>query len=301
MVKKKVSGQTIAIIILAMLLLVSIVFGGVYAYYSARSSKVYGNIVMANLKINLTSKLEDGDQTGETGSSEIMISNNTDVVPGQPLTNTPLTIENLSSVPIYLVVVYQIEANAAIWDDEKNNFVYDEKGNEVKEPVKDEFKNAVMGITFTYEEESDGQIQTIKEQVEYVNPLFPDRNSTKNPTRTEWIDFVYKAHDDDDNAKDVTLSTGETCKAYRCLVSKVSFARTTNEPIVVIPRNGLSLSGAMGNEFQRSTITFTLQAYAIAAATDFGFVENETREGRCNKIIDLIYESQEFTFLKSYN
>ncbi len=297
MVKKRVSGQTIAIIILAMLLLVSIVFGGVYAYYSARSSKVYGNIVMANLKINLTSKLEDGD-TGETGSSEIMISNNTDVVPGQPLTNTPLTIENLSSVPIYIVVVYKIDAFEL---DENRQIKKDELGNDVR--VNDEFINAVMGITFTFEENG----SKIKEQVEYVNPLYPDANSKKNPTRTEWIDFVYKAKDTDENATKVVVKKAtettpeESFRAYRCLVSKVEFAKTTNEDIVVIPENGLSLSGAMGNEFQRSTIKFTLQAYAIAAATDFGFAENETREGRCNKIIDLIYESQKFSFLSSSN
>ena len=67
MVKNKMSGQTIAIIILAVLLILAIGFGGVYAYYSARSNSVTGKIVMANLKISLESPGSD--------RSEIVISN----------------------------------------------------------------------------------------------------------------------------------------------------------------------------------------------------------------------------------
>jgi len=102
MVKKKMSGQTIAIIILAVLLVLAIGFGGVYAFYSNRSNKVSGKIIMANLKIDLDS--------GNSDKSEIVISNGENVVPNQALDNTPLTVENLSTVAIYVMVVYEVTA-----------------------------------------------------------------------------------------------------------------------------------------------------------------------------------------------
>ncbi len=97
MTKKRVSGQTTAIIVLAILLISTVVFGGVFAYYSASANKISGKITMANLKI-------EADQ-----SSEILITSGV-VVPGQSLGNTtPLTITNKSNAPIYLAVVYSVK------------------------------------------------------------------------------------------------------------------------------------------------------------------------------------------------
>ena len=127
MVKNKMSGQTIAIIILAILLILAIGFGGVYAFYSARSNSVTGKVVMANLKIALESGTEESEK------SEIVISNGVNIVPGQPLENSPLIIKNLSSVDIYLVVVYEI--NAITQD---------------KIEIEDEFKNPVLGLGVEY-------------------------------------------------------------------------------------------------------------------------------------------------------
>ncbi len=156
MVKKKFSGQTLAIIILAILLILAIAFGGVYAFYSERSQQVTGEIKLANLEIELDAA------TGMSGGSEIIIYNKEDIVPGQKLTNTPLVVRNLSKVRIYLVVVYEINA---------------EKRDASKEKVLDEFINPVLGLG-----------------TEYINPLHPEvkRDNFYNDA---WIDYVFVAED----------------------------------------------------------------------------------------------------------
>ena len=153
MVKKKFSGQTIAIIILAVLLLLTIVFGGVFAYYSARSNKVSGKIVMANLKISLVT-----NETGSSDKSEIVISNGINVVPGQPLENSPLIVKNLSSVSIYLVVVYEVNAT------------------QDKVTIVDEYEKPVLGLG-----------------VEYINSVNTTESSDKGVSNTDWIDYVFNA------------------------------------------------------------------------------------------------------------
>lgn len=104
MVNKKVSGQTVAIILLAILLMLTVAFGGVYAYYSSSTGKVTGGIEMANLNITMGSGV-----TGESGSSIILISKGL-YVPGQILDNTPLQITNKSTTKIYLSVLYSVSA-----------------------------------------------------------------------------------------------------------------------------------------------------------------------------------------------
>ena len=114
MTKKKVSGQTIAIIVLAIILLLTVAFGGVYAYYSTSTNKVSGKIVMATLSIDY--KYDDPDTPevegvkGDSGESQILITNVTEVVPNEILENTPLIVTNGSTAPIYLVVFYSVIA-----------------------------------------------------------------------------------------------------------------------------------------------------------------------------------------------
>lgn len=149
--KKKLSGQTIAIIILAVSLLLTIGFGGVFAFYSARSNKVSGKIVMANLKITM--------ESGTSDKSEIVISNGVNVVPGQPLENSPLVIRNLSTVNIYLVVVYEINA---------------EKKDSTK--INDLYKDPVLGLG-----------------CEYINSVNPDSSYNTGVSNNAWIDYVFDA------------------------------------------------------------------------------------------------------------
>lgn len=243
MVKKKFSGQTIAIIILAVLLLLTIGFGGVFAYYSARSNKVSGKIVMANLKITM--------ESGTSDKSEIVISNGVNVVPGQPLENSPLIVRNLSSVPIYLVVVYEINAT-----------------KEDKTKIEDDYADPVLGLG-----------------VEYLNPV-KGITDTKGISNTTWLDYVYNGEQEG--------------KLYRCLVSMVSFDPTeeSENGIIVIEEDKLSLSGSMGNEYQNTSIAFTFQAYAIGSDTFSGqFTNSTTKQARCEAIIDAIYEEQGHSFL----
>ena len=245
MVKKKFSGQTIAIIILAVLLLITIAFGGVYAFYTAKSNKISGKIVMANLKISLVTETDKSDK------SEIVISNGVNVVPGQPLENSPLVVRNLSSVSIRLVVVYELKAYA-----------------EDKTEIEDEHIDPVLGLG-----------------VEYVNGLHPEEGRNKNVKNEEWVDYVF--------------NPGNGGRVYRCLVSMVDFAPTQSgdDGITVIAENKLSLSGAMGNDYQNASISFTFQAYAIGSATDFGIEEGESKLGICEKIVGAIYENQDEVFL----
>lgn len=102
MTKKKVTSQTTIIIVLSILLCATLVFGGVYAYYSTATNKILGQITMANLNI----KVEPG---AAEDSSEYFVTA-TNVVPGQSLRNDdPLNIINNSNTNIYLAVVYSLE------------------------------------------------------------------------------------------------------------------------------------------------------------------------------------------------
>lgn len=101
--KKKISGQTVAIIVLAILLLLTACFGGVFAYYSTTTDRVYGRVTMANLRIDF----QVGDGSGESGQSNVFVSDGI-YLPGQHLENSPLTVINESNTPIYLAVVYKV-------------------------------------------------------------------------------------------------------------------------------------------------------------------------------------------------
>lgn len=131
MTKKKLSGQTVTIIILAILLLLTCIFGGVYAYYSTTSSKISGIVQMANLKIQM-----NAGGTGSSGSSELLHTNSY-YIPGQVLPNTALTVTNSSNTNVYLAVVYTVKA---YYNDESNP---DTKGQEITEY---DLSNPLIGI-----------------------------------------------------------------------------------------------------------------------------------------------------------
>lgn len=105
MTKRKLSGQTITIIVLAILLLLTCVLGGVYAYYSTNSAKISGIVYMANLKIEMKAS-----GSGSSGSSELLHTNSF-YIPGQVLPNTALTVTNSSNTNIYIAVVYSVKAS----------------------------------------------------------------------------------------------------------------------------------------------------------------------------------------------
>lgn len=239
--RKKLTGQTISIIILAVLLLLSIGFGVVYAYYSAKSSAISGKIVMANLNISIESGI------GASGKSEIVISNSTNIMPNQQLENTPLLVHNSSSVPIYLVVVYKIQA-------------FDTNNEEINDPL----NYPVLDIG-----------------CEFINPT---TKSSQPGGESIWTDFVFTYEKDD------------TISNYRCFVS--SPIATDTETVTVIEENKLRISRYMGNEYQKSTIYFTFQAYAIGCDSfNADFPDGTTIETKCQKIVSAIYEAHNMKFL----
>lgn len=115
MTKKKLSGQTLTIIILAIMLILTCVFGGVYAYYSTTSAKISGIVQMANLKI----EMKVG--SGSSGSSTLLNTNGY-YIPSQTLPNTALTVTNSSNVPVYLAVVYTVVARDIETGEEIENY-----------------------------------------------------------------------------------------------------------------------------------------------------------------------------------
>ena len=126
MFKKKLSGQTVVIVILTILLLLTLCFGGVFAYYTYSSSKITGEIMMASLSIDL-------ETSNSTDKSVISISNKGQVVPGEKLKNSALYLRNSSSVGVYIAIVYEIKAT--------------KKGGE---EVEDLFEDPVLGLGLDY-------------------------------------------------------------------------------------------------------------------------------------------------------
>ena len=255
MVKKKLSGQTIVIIILAAVLLITVAFGGVYAFYSANSNKISGKIIMANLTIGLLAE-------NNIDSSVIVISNGTNCVPGQELKNSPLKIENYSTAPIYLVLVYEI--NSLKVDDEGNP-VKDEKGEEI--PVVDQKEDPVLDVGYPY--------------------LNPNKNISYVGEDEDWVDYLYTSE-----------KTGEQ---YRCFVSMVKYDKGNEdvETITVIGKDDLKFSRYVGNEYKSTSISFKFQAYAIGSESFGRDISEDPVADKCKTIVDAIYESENDQFLQT--
>ena len=268
MVKKKFSGQTIAIIILAIMLILAIGFGGVYAFYSARSNQVVGKVQLATLTVRLDPNNNTGDST-ESEESQIAISNYVNVVPGQALNNSPLKVLNESEgIDIYIAVAYKINATVEETKD----------GKKVTKVIEDKFEESVLGLGY-----------------EYINSIHPEKSSKKWLEYDTWVDYVFDAPEEDTQ--------------YRVLVSMKAFEPTVfdkegkpiDKQITVIAENQLSLSGAMGNDYQGANISFTFQAFAIAKASfDRVFTAETTKAQKAEEITRGIYESQGCKFL-SFN
>ena len=248
------------IIILAVLLLIAIAFGGVYAYYTARTGRVTGQIKLANLDIALGSGESESDQ------SAIIIYNKDYIVPGQVLDNTPLVIRNLSTVEIILIVVYELKAERDV-KDKDGNVLYVEN-------IEDEFINPVFGLG-----------------CEYLNSKHPDHNiqDPREIYNYDWYDFVFYGEREDKYYR---------CMVSRKGIPKhIQGDKSKDNMITVIGENQLSLHKYMGSEYEDSTLSFKFQAYAIGAETGFGITETDSNLEKCNKIVTDIYKSQGYKFL----
>ena len=225
MVGKKVSGQTVAIIILAVLLLITIAFGGVFAFYSARTNKMKGVVVMANLSIELATN--EYGTTDKSAKSEIVISHGTNFVPGQELKNSSLMVINKSRAPIYVVVVYEISANRL-----------DEKGENVTSEIIEDTKKEPL----------------LEMGAEYVNTL--ENINYEATTNQEWVDYVFRYTVEEET---------KVYRCFVSTLSYEKSSYEEEQEITVIGENKLKLHRYMGNEYKNTSLTFTFQAYAISA------------------------------------
>lgn len=277
MVKKKISGQTIAIIVLAILLICAIVFGGVYAFYSTSTKKaVSGRIVMANLDIEF--KMDDPSTpeyeglVGVGGASQILISCSDKVVPNQELSNTPLTITNTSNTPIYLVVLYRVERIE--YDEEKGPLDVIYRYNDVNE-------NGVYDKGVDNIRENNGVKQ-------FFNVL--DIGTSQN---VQWTNFVFDTTNYPEYKTDET-DANDNDYIVRCLVSTEPVTENIKEAIV-IAKDELKLHKDVGNEFQSSELAFTFQAHAIGSES-FQFGQNTTNNQKCDEILKAIYKTSGWKF-----
>lgn len=272
MVKKKISGQTIAIIALAIILVLTIGFGGVFAYFSTTSNSVTGHITMASLNIDLKADHEQGS----SDKSEIILSS-TNVLPDQKLENSPLVVMNSSDADVYLIVVYRVEAV------KKND-----QGVEIE--VEDNFDGCLIDLDIDYINNKHS-----KNKEHYGGQLKYTEDLTKG---TKWVDYVFTYVND----KDTEDPTDDEEFNYRCLVcleKQNAPAEGQVNKIPVIAKDTLGLHQDMDNNYQTSSLTFTFQAYVIGAGNQLVEEINAMTsvEAKCYKIVSETYKSQDFTFL----
>ena len=275
MVKKKISGQTIAIIILIVLLIGSIVFGGVYAFYSTSTNKVSGTIVMANLdikyKVDTAGDGSEGVIVGESGESQILITNVNNIVPNELLGNSPLRVMNDSNTPIYLAVLYRIQ-KATTEEDKHIDDIYKYQRNSKGEYILDEHGNKQLLL-------DNGQKQ-----------IFGVIDIGTDVEGSIWTDFVFNTKDYPEYATDNVPANDEEY-VVRCFVTAMPVAETEKE-ITVIEKNNLRLHKDVGNEFQQQAISFTFQAHAIGAnSLEDKMSTATTDQERCAIILKAIYET----------
>ena len=100
--KKKMSKSTFAIIIMAVVMVAMLAFGGTYAYFTATATeKSTGNFTTGSIKLEA-----NDDATFVTGLK--------DVVPGDKLTTGPLTLTTTSAgTDSYIAIKVTIEATDA--------------------------------------------------------------------------------------------------------------------------------------------------------------------------------------------
>jgi len=280
MVKKKISGQTIAIIILIILLIGSIIFGGVYAFYSTSTNKVSGTIVMANLHIRYKVD-EDGDGSdgvimGESGQSQILMTNVNNIVPNELLGNSPLRVINESNTPIYLAVLYKVQKATTDDSDTHLDDIYKYKRDSNGQYVLDEHGNKQVELDAHGNKQVFGVIDIGTE----------DPNSI-------WTDFIFDTADYPEYATD-EITANDNGYIVRCFVTTAPISENQTE-ITVIEKNNLRLHRDVGNEFQQQAISFTFQAHAIGAES-FTFDQNATDKEKCAAIVKAIYKTNGWAF-----
>jgi len=275
MVKKKISGQTIAILVLLVLLIATTAFGVVFAFYSTSTKQVSGTISMAYLDIHYD---ESTLGVGSSGQSQILITNSENIVPNELLGNSPLVINSTSNTETYIVVLYRVEKVGYDGTQPRLDSIYhynDVNGNEY----------------FDY------GIDTIKESNGVKSTFGVLDIGTAAPT-SNWADFIFDTANYPEYQTDGTPDNDERY-AVRCFITKQPIAATFDKnqpvPVTVIAANNLRLHPTMGNEFKGKAISFTFQAHAIGADT-FQFTDGMTQDQKSEQIVKSIYFQNGFKF-----
>ena len=271
MTKKKISGQTIAIIVLVVLLILTIGAGSVYAYFTTKSDSIRGHVTMATLNIEL--KTEKQNPTDNSGMSQITLSS-TNVLPNQQLLNDPLFVKNSSEAPVCLIVVYEVSATRGEGD------------NMVK--IQDDYEGCLIDLGIDYiNSKHNPELKHDNEQTIGTEDL--RRN-------TRWVDYLFSHVD--------PVSGVES--SYRCLVSLDRYTAEidpdTKKPIgqriEVIPTNSLKLHQDLDNDYQTARLTFAFQAYVIGASDDwYNRLQSMSVKNQCEEIVGEIYKNQNNKFL----
>ncbi|MFQ6751944.1 MAG: hypothetical protein ACLRFL_00065, partial [Clostridia bacterium] len=273
--KKKISGQTIAIIALVILLLLTIGFGAVYAYFSTKSNSITGHVTMATLSIRLHSEGWNEELGGISEKSEITLSS-TNVLPNQQLLNDPLIVKNSSEAPVCLIVVYEVSATRG------------EGTNMVK--IQDDYEGCLIDLGVDYiNSKHNPELKHDNEQTTGTEDL--RRN-------TRWVDYLFTYEHPETHEESV----------YRCLVSLDRYTATTvkegdkvtviEQRIDVIEKDSLKLHQDLDNDYQTARLTFAFQAYVIGASDDwYNGLQTMSVKDQCEEIVGRTYQNQNYQFL----
>ena len=93
---KKMTKSTFAIIIMAVIMVAMLAFGGTYAYFTATAGEIKSDELT-------TARVKLGVPTITT------VANTTLLLPGQPITTAPISIANESNVDTYVFVTVSID------------------------------------------------------------------------------------------------------------------------------------------------------------------------------------------------
>ena len=273
MTKKKISGQTIAIIALVILLILTIGFGAVYVYFTTRSNSITGHVTMATLSIRLHSEGWNEELGGISEKSEITLSS-TNVLPNQQLLNDPLIVKNSSEAPVCLIVVYEVSATRGEGDDQ------------VK--IVDDYEGCLIDLGIDYVNSKHNP--ELKHDNEQITGTEDFRRNTR------WVDYLFTHEDESSGVESV----------YRCLVSLDRYTATTDpetgkiieQRIDVIRKDSLKLHQDLDNDYQTARLTFAFQAYVIGASDDwYNGLQDKSVKEQCEEIVFRTYQNQNYQFL----
>lgn len=220
---------------------------------------------MASLKINLISETEDDN--GKSERSEMVIANSSNVIPNQALENSPLLIKNTSTVPIYLLVVYELKATKNI--DNETVVIPDDKNQQI-----------------------------IDIGVDYINE---GQNIYRTEKNSEWTDYIYVHEFNDGTTK--TYRCLISAEAYTKGDNDVQKIEVIPENHLKLSRDmGNEYQEAtISFIFQAFAIGTSTVDEDLTNKYDLELGRSPTKLEKCKMIIEDIYAAEEYHFFETAN